>query len=423
MKRYVKAAITHPLISGSLVVLAGSMGGNFFNFFYNLFMSRNLKLEDYGTLISLSSLVILISIPVGAVIPTVVNYAGTHFANNDFDSVRAFFYKLIKPIVLISLVILFLSIFFSSQLGSFFQIESRALIVLAGITVFFAYLGTVNSGLLQAKLAFKYLSVVQFLSLFLKFSAGAILVLLGFGVNGAMTAFLLSFIMPFVLGFIPLKFLIQKAVSNKKITNIKEISSYGISSAVVVFSLNSLVSTDILLVKHLFNPLDAGIYAGISLVGKVIFFLTAPISTVMFPLIVQKNAKKESYGGILRIAIFLVALSSLVVSVIYFLYPEEIIKLFLKRDDYLQAAPFLGFFGIFIAIYSVVSLLVYYFLSLKKTKISIIMLSGAILQAVFIYFYHNTFLDIILISTAVSIVLLLLLLLYYWQIRSKRKLW
>ena len=51
----------------------------------------------------------------------------------------------------------------------------------------------------------------------------------------------------------------------------------------------------LILVKHFFSPHDAGIYAGLSLIGRVIFFFSAPIASVMFPVIVQKYARKENY--------------------------------------------------------------------------------------------------------------------------------
>ena len=40
--------INHPIILGSSIIFLGSIFGNFFNFLFNLFISRNLSIEDYG---------------------------------------------------------------------------------------------------------------------------------------------------------------------------------------------------------------------------------------------------------------------------------------------------------------------------------------------------------------------------------------
>ena len=95
--------LKHELITSSLYMFIGAMIGNVFNFLFNLFMSRNLAVEDYGSLTSISALIMLATIPAGAVIPTVVSFAGAHFAKGEDDLVGAFFFRIIKPFIFISI--------------------------------------------------------------------------------------------------------------------------------------------------------------------------------------------------------------------------------------------------------------------------------------------------------------------------------
>ena len=278
-----KKFLRQELVKGSMYIFVGTMFANIFNFLFNLFMSRNLRVEDYGILTSLISLIGLVVTPVGAIIPTVVNFAGSRFAKEEYEQVRVFFLKIIKPLILAGFILLFCFIVFTKTIGDFFHIKDQSLIVITGLIVFLGYIGIVNSGLLQAKLAFKFISFSNLVSSLLKLIAGVSLVLLGFKLKGVMWVIFISSAIPFAISFIPLKFLFksQGNISNK--IHLKALFSYGIPSSLAALGLTSLISMDILLVKHFYDPLQAGIYAGLSLVGRVIFFLTCLLYTSPSP--------------------------------------------------------------------------------------------------------------------------------------------
>lgn len=416
-----KKFLKQELINGSMYIFIGSIIANIFNFFFNLLMSRNLAVENYGVLTSIVSLITLTTIPVGSVIPTVVNFAGSPFANGDYALVRAFFFKIIKPLFVISFIFVFGFIIFAIKIGDFFHIADQSLIIIAGMIVFISYIGIINNGLLQAKLAFKFISFSNFISTFIKFLIGVILVFLGFNLKGVMWALFLSAVFPFIISFIPLRFIFKKQKPLSNIIHFKNLISYGIPSSLTTLGLASLISTDILLVKHFYNPSDAGIYAGLSLVGRAIFFFTAPIGSVMFPLIVQKYAKRESYNNIFKMALVLVFAPSAFLSIIYFLYPDFIIKFFIKNEAYLSVSHLLGLFGIFTTAYSLISLFIYYFLSVKKTNVYIPVVFFALVQVLLIILYHHSLFQVVIISLAVSILLLSTLLFYYIKVYGEYK--
>lgn len=413
--------VKHELIRGSLYIFLGTMISNIFNFIFNIFMSRNLSIEQYGVLTSIISLIMLATIPAGSVIPTVINFAGNYFANKKYDLVNAFFYRVIKYFIFISIIVIFVFVVFSKIIGEFFKISNPLLIILAGFIIAITYLGIINTGLLQAKLSFKFISFSTFIATFMKLLIGISLVLFGFGLDGVMWAIFLSFLVSFVMSFIPLNFILIKGKKAINVISFRNLFSYGIPASLATFGLTSLISTDILLVKHFYDPSFAGIYAGLSLVGKTIFFFTAPIGAVMFPLVIQKQARNEDYNGIFKMAILLVLIPSLLISMIYFLYPDLAIKFFIKKQEYLSVSNLVGLFGLFITLYSVTSLFVYYFLSIRKTKIYISIIFAAISQAILIFFYHKSFLEIIMISIVIISLLLLALVTYYLRTSSKFK--
>lgn len=419
MRKRVRQALENPLISGSAIIFFGSIFSNILNFLFNLFMTRNLSVADYGVLASIVSLITLSSLPASAILPAVVRFAASYFAKGDHAMIRGLFLKFGKLSFLLGFIILVVFILFTEKISEFFHIGDNSLVILASLLVFFGFIAIVNSALLQARLSFLFISFINFVGAFLKLALGIGFVFLGFGVGGAMWALLLSSVIPYVLTFIPLRFLFQKGLVIPKI-NTSELFVYGAPSAIALFGLTSFITTDIILVKHFFDPESAGIYAGLSLVGRVIFFLSAPISTVMFPLIVQKHTREENYHNTFTLSLFLVFLLSAPVVIFYFLFPVFTIGFFTKQD-YLSVTNLLGLFGIFIVAYSVLSIMVNFFLSIKKTNISVPVAIGAGLQALLLWFFHQDFLQVILISLIIVSLLILLLLLYYLKLYEKDK--
>jgi O-antigen/teichoic acid export membrane protein len=175
----------------------------------------------------------------------------------------------------------------------------------------------------------------------------------------------------------------------------------------------SFISTDIILVKHFFDPTQAGLYAGLSLIGRIIFFVSAPIGTVMFPIIVQKHTKGDSFSNTFKMALGLVLIPSLLLSLFYLFYPTFSILFFLKRPEYLSISPLLGLFGFYITFYNVLYLFANFYLSIKKTFIYIPILTGALLQILLITIYHQSFIQIIMISFVLVLLLVIGFLVYY----------
>ena len=408
----VKRLIKHELIAGAGFLFVASLFGSVFNFFFNLFMSRSLSVSDYGVLASLISIITLSMVVAGAVVPTIIRFAGSYFAKEELHMVRGLFFNVGRFSFSLGIFVFFIFLIFWQRIGGFFNINDKHLIILVGFVVFLIFIGVINGALLQAKLAFRFIALTNLLSTFLKLFLGITLVFLGFSVIGALWAILLASLIPYLLSFIPLRFILKKHVSAPKI-QIGTLLAYGAPAAIASFSLMSLITTDIILVKHFFDPSRAGIYAGLSLIGRVIFFFSAPVGAVMFPLVVQKHTRKEDYQSILKLSVLLILLPSIALTIFYFIFPEFTIRFFLKNEEYISAALYLGFFGIFVGLFSLLSVFTNFYLSIKKTNIFIPLVTGAIIQAALIWIWHESFWQIIIISTITTFLLLISFIIYY----------
>jgi len=411
MHQLTKKLLVHPLIKGSMTLIIGGLSANLFNFLFNIFMTHNISPANYGILASITSIITLATIPAAAVSPTLIRFSAEYFANKDYDHLRSLYRKIGIMCLLSGTCIFCIFLLFTKDISYFFKITNDGFIILAGLTIFVGYLSIINISLLQAKLSFTFLSFVNFMGSFVKFILGFSFVSLGFSLLGAIWAFFFSFLIPYLISFLPLTFIFKPKTKDIHIST-NDLLLYGGPAALSTFSLMSFITTDILLVKHFFSPQDAGIYAGISLIAKVIFYISAPIGTVMFPLIVQRHAKGEKYKQIFLLSVFLVFSVSFILTVFYYFFPSFTIRFFAK-DAYLQGKQLLTIFGLTISFYAVLTIMTNYFLSVRKTRIAFPLFIGAFLQAILIWFYHTSLFQVIFISGSILGILFLIFLLYY----------
>jgi hypothetical protein len=87
----------------------------------------------------------------------------------------------------------------------------------------------------------------------------------------------------------------------------------------------------------------------------------------------------------------------------------------------LEAAPYLIWFGSFMTIYSLSSLILNFYLSKKQTKVVVFVVIAAIAQALGIWISHGSILAVIKVSLLSASFLLVSLLIYFGYETYKAK--
>jgi len=409
----VEKIVKHELISGTFYIFVGGMFANVFAFLLNLFLARGLSYADYGSFASLSAIITLAAILAGSINTIIVRFVAEYFSKHEDDKLKLFYGKTLKLFIVLSILISLLFIIFSPLIKNFLNIDNIWYVVLVGVGISAFYLQSLNTAFLQGLMKFKLISILNAVGSLIKLLVGVVLVLFGFKVFSGLLAILVMSVGIFVVGLIPLKFLFAKREIKDVHVPIKEIFKYSLPSFIAVLFLTAFTSTDVILVKHFFNSRDGGFYAGLSLIGKVIFYFTGPIPLVMFPLLVKRHHLGEKFHNLFYLALLLVLLPSVAITGFYFLFPKFVIELFLGGRDYLTVAPYLGFFGIYLTVFSMLYVCVNFFLSINRTRIVVPVTTAAISQIILIYIFHSSFYQVIGVSILASCVLLLVLILYY----------
>lgn len=416
---FIKKLLNHQLIQGSFFVFTGGILANIANFIFNLFLTRHISYAEYGIYAAIISLVGLLSLPAQAIYPIIIRYGTLFFSKEEFGKAKYFFLQTLGILTVGGILLTLTLLIFSSFFSQFFQLGNWTYVVATGLMVTLSFIFLLVSGYIQSQLRFFLTGCITFVGGLGKVVLGIIFVLAGFGVGGTIIGLVGGYIVSISVGLIGLSSLFFHSSSKKINLSVKEFSTFSFASFLSILSITSFASSDILLVKHFFSAHDAGLYAGLALIGKIIFYFTAPIITVMLPVLMSRFHKEEKVREVLYLSIFLVFVPSLILSVVYFLFPGFIITFFLGGKAFLLMTPLVGWYGLYIAFFSACNVLISYFLTTQKISASYFTAGAALLQIAGIICFHNSIAQVVTISVG-SILLLsfCLLILFINHIRN-----
>jgi len=402
----IQKILKHPLMSGGLIMVGGSMGVNAINYLYHLLMGRLLGPVDYGVLASLYSIIYLLGIvPISASV-AIVKFIS---AARDKKEVYSIYLSLKKLVFYIAAVVSIVLLVSSPVIAKFLNIANFWLVSLLAVVNFFILVVLVNQATAQGLLKFSGSVIPNLISSVVKTLVGIILVILGFSVFGAVVGVVLASALAY---FYSVWFIVRHL--KKEVVEPYRLNAflrYSFPVLVQAFAFTSLFTVDVILVKHFLSPFEAGIYAALSTLGKIIFFAASPISATMFPIVSGRKSRGEAYQKVFFASLLITLLMSAGIVVFYWLFPNIAIGV-LYGKAYLSAKPELVWMGVFILFYSLSYLLVNFSLSLGKTRVVYFPLVVALAQIPAIWFFHESLLQVIQISLTLTTTLFFVLMIY-----------
>lgn len=409
MRKKTKELLVNPLFAGSAVMVVGSNLVNFLNYLYHLIMGRLLGPSLYGDLTSLLSFIGLTLIVPTSLGLVIVKFISSAKRKTQISSLLLW---LTKKAFLAGGLLMFLTLAASPLITSFLSLTNGLWpIFFIALTFAFALPATLFRSVLQGLLRFDKFLVSLLVDTGTKLFLGVFLVVLGFSVAGAMAALVLAATLGLLVSLHPLKDYWR--VLKREEIHLKPMAKLSLPVLIQSLAATSLYSTDLLLVKHFFKPFEAGLYGAVSMLARIIFFAAGPVSAVMFPLVSRHHARGKPLEKVFFLSLGLSLVVVIPILSVYWLFPEVTIFI-LYGQEYLAASNYLIWFGIFMALFTLSSLMVNFFLSVGKTYVVLISLTAAVSQAVLIFFFHSSLFQVITISMGISSLLLVILLLYYF---------
>lgn len=396
-------------ISGSVVMVVGTNAANALNYVYHLLMGRLLGPSNYGELASLISFITVVSM-----IPLALGLVVTKFisAAKDFDQLKATAVWLNNKVFIISLIITLTTVLLSPVISVFLNLNNYLLLFTTSLMFIFQIPLAFQRAILQGVLRFNISVSSSLIETSGKLILGITLVYLGFSTGGAILGLLIASVIAWIFTLPFIRKYLNFAKQTIQLPNTRNILLYSLPVIVQSMAITSLFSMDLVLVKHFLTPLESGLYAALSNLGKIIFFATSPIVLVMFPLISKKHSNGEEYKQMFYLSFLLILFIIVFISVFYWVYPAVAISL-LYGGEYVSVAPTLPLFGIFMSLISLSYLLTNYFLSINKTRIVVLPLMAATAQIIGIILTHSSIRLITNLQILISGVLFVSLLAYF----------
>nr|BFF41254.1 hypothetical protein BACY1_30590 [Tenacibaculum mesophilum] len=173
------------------------------------------------------------------------------------------------------------------------------------------------------------------------------------------------------------------------------------------------------MVKHYFETYDAGLYASLALIGRVVYFVTWMFVMLLLPKVVQLKKEGKPTRSILLKNVGYISLLIVVLVAVCSLFPKEVV-LILFGKDYIAIAPLLWKYALATGVFAISNVFAYYYLSLDKYIPVVASGIFGLLQIIFIVLYHNTLGQVVNMQI-LAMTLLLSLQLSYFLLRDTKK--
>lgn len=410
MKAFIRKITSNKLAFNSAIVFAGSMTANVGSYVYHLLMGRWLGPAGYGEFSSLLSLLYIFTVPLLVGQTVLVKFISGFKAHGEVGQAKTLFVGVTKLFVIVSLMGIPIILVAAPWITSFLHLSSVTLFVMVYILFVISLLTTVTASMVQGYQRFIWFSVL---------TAGIILSkviltipLLRWGLLGAFVAAIIASAVMYLLYFLPLRFILRVKQKPTKLTR-QDALGFAVPTLFTLLGITSMFSTDIILVRHFFAAGEAGLYAALAILGKIIFYASSAITFVLFPVLSERTAKGEGTKKLVFSAVGAVAGISSLLTLLYFLFPDLIVRL-LFGNAYAGAGIMLGMFGVFIALFSIGNIISSVCLATEKTGVWIVPALCAIVQIIAIAMFHGSIGAILLLNIAIGTVFALGTMGYYF---------
>ncbi|MCL5246446.1 sugar isomerase [Cellulophaga sp. 20_2_10] len=400
---FVKKKITpEQLFMTSVLVVNGG------NYLYNLVLGRMLGPTAFADAALLITLLLVLSF-VGMTFQLVTTKFNILFSG---DQWIAFENYMQKYAVIFGFAIGALLFFFSQDLQQLFNTQSSTMFKVFAVGIPLYFVMSVKRGKFQGKQDYAGLSVTYQSEMWSRLLI-TLALLLFIPMNPAFLV-AVGIVISFVFGLVPVKFKKISFATSKILTseNKKKVTTFILLTAGYELTQIIINNSDVLLVKHYFNSLDAGLYASLALIGRVVYFVAWMFVMLLLPAVIEKRKEGKRTAPILFKYVGYISLLSVVIVAACYIFPETIISL-MFGDAYLAMSSLLWQYALATSLFAISNIFAYYFLSLDYYVP--VILSGVLglSQIGLIVFFHSSLAMIVQLQIIVMLALLFSQLLYF----------
>ncbi len=378
------------------------------NYLYNLVLGRLLGPEAFAEAALLITLLLVLSF-MGMTFQLATAKFAVLFSGGQWE---AFLSKVYRKASLFGVLTGVLLLIFSNDLQSIFQTQTPWMFRVFGIGIPFYFLMSVNRGKYQGQDDFAKLSITYQTEMWSRLLITVGLLLIVPLEPALLVALGIAF--SFLFGLIPstgnaISLFKSKTLSTE---NKKRVSHFMLLTACYEFTQIIINNSDVLLVKHYFDPTHAGLYASLALIGRVVYFVAWMFVMLLLPSVVRKQKEGEPTAPILFKYVGYISCLAAGIILACYLFPEPIITL-MFGEAYVSMAHLLWQYALATSLFAISNIFAYYYLALDKYVP--VILSGLLgmSQIVLVVFFHTSLAMVVQVQILAMMALLVAQLIYF----------
>ncbi len=376
-----------PFVRAGAPVFAATLLWQLSNFIFNAAGARLLGPATYGSLAAAVGLLYLVN-PLLITIQTVASRETTaYISSGRVSDLRGAMWFYGKRLLLMGVVGSLALMAASPWIAGFLRIDTVGPIIVLAAALPIWCVALLQRGVLQGSQRFGRLAISTAVEALAKIaSAIALLSLFWRGATGGMLAVVVGAACAVVVGSLMLRYLPYGAV--RHIPRVHP-ARYSLVTLATLVLLAVLLSIDTLAAKHYMSPSAAGLYAGVSICGKIVYFITSVLSIYLFPLFSSHHDRGEDARKRLGIALAVVLAGTLVIAGVFSLEPQLVV-IPLLGARFGAANPYVALAGVAFGLYGCVYLSAMYLLAQRQSAVIGVLGTAAVALVFGLYSSHST---------------------------------
>jgi O-antigen/teichoic acid export membrane protein len=380
-----------------MIMLVGSTLVSLVNFGYNVAVARMLGPGNFSQAAAAVTLLMLVSAITLAFQLTCAKFV----ARNETLATKAYLYRTLRRKAwYVGTMLGGGVIVFSTLISSYLRMSTPLILIMAIGIAFYVPLGA-RRGAMMGTRQFAKLSANFLLEAAVKLTTALILVGAGYGVLGAVIAIAISVVTAYSYPWV------GAGLDTQGESGIPATFSEGMQSIVFFVGQVIINNIDILMVKHFFVASDAGLYAAVALVGRVLYFASWSVVSAMFP--ISASAKpQEQNPSVLIIPLLIVVGIAFFFTVFLGLFPDFVLRMLFGPGFHGKSIEsLLALYASTTGAYALAVVLTAYEISRRIANVAWLQLAFSVLVVVGIALFHETLKEVIVVQQVLMVLLLI----------------
>jgi len=381
------------IVSGSLVLLSGSGLNTAINLVYNIEIARALGPRGFGHATVIYTILVLLS----AVTLAVQITAAKFVARQDSQPSKAAVYRLFHRAAWVcggSVAVLLLS--FQHQISAYLNLPDSILVAIIAVGAgFYVPLGA-RRGYIQGTCGFSNLAINLVVEQAIRLLGSVILIDVGWGLYGVIAANSAAIAIAYLTASIKLSGHLPNPLP---LSN----AAHETAQAAIFFAGQMVISNSgIVLVNHFFPAFQAGLYAAVAMVGRVIFSFSQAVVNSTFPLVAGTSNEERRDLRVIATSLSLVLGVGLAVTIGLCVAPPDLWTHLFGADFAISGRynlPYLlALYALATVVYSLAGVIITFEMSYKIANASWVQLafSGLLIAAICIF--HSSLREVVMVQ-------------------------